>query len=78
MNQEQFAVLMPYIVADLVGVIAEKRSVTAGEAVSLLYHSQLYSVLAREDTKVWYYSTPMLYSLFEQEMVCGEIEFPDV
>ena len=36
------------------------------------------AALEQEDTKVWQYSTDMLYSLLEQEERTGEIEFPDV
>ena len=67
MGQEQFAAIMPYICSDLVAVICEK-----------LYNSKLYAALEKEETKVWQYSTQMLYSLFEQEMTSGKIEFPDV
>ena len=35
-------------------------------------------VLEKEETKVWQYSTQMLYSLFEQEEQTGMIRFPDV
>lgn len=34
--------------------------------------------LEQEDTKVWQYSTDMLYLLFKQEEKTGKIEFPDV
>lgn len=42
------------------------------------YNSKLYATLEQEDTKVWQYSTDMLYLLFEQEEKTGKIEFPDV
>ena len=38
----------------------------------------MYATLEQEDTKVWQYSTDMLYLLFEQEEKTGKIEFPDV
>ena len=38
----------------------------------------LYQALEKEETKVWQYSTHMLYSLFEQEEKNGDIQFPDV
>ncbi len=34
--------------------------------------------MEQEDTKVWHYSTQMLYSLLEQEEQTGNIVFPDV
>lgn len=73
MGQEQFAAIMPYISADLVGMIAKKKNISENDAIT-----KLYATLEQEDTKVWQYSTDMLYLLFEQEEKTGKIEFPDV
>ena len=78
MGKEQFEALMPYISTDLVLMIAEKQGVSEEEALKKLYSSDLYAALENEDTKVWQYSTPMLYSLFEPEEKNGQIQFPDV
>ncbi len=78
MEQEQFVALMPYISEDLVSMIAEKQKLSEFEAVIALYNSKLYALLEQEETKLWHYSTPMLYSLFEQEQQTGAITFPDV
>ena len=78
MGQEQFAAIMPYISADLVNMIAEKQNVEPEEAIKELYGSKLYAALEKEETKVWQYSTQMLYFLFEQEITSGNIDFPDV
>ena len=78
MGQEQFIAIMPYISADLVSLIGEKKNISEDEALTVLYSSKLYSLLENEETKVWQYSTQMLYSLFEQEENTGSIEFPDV
>lgn len=78
MGQEQFAAMMPYISADLVAMISDKQNITHEEAITKLYASKLYEALENEGTKVWQYSTQMLYSLFEQEEKTGTIQFPDV
>lgn len=78
MSQEQFAAMMPYISTDLVIMIAEKQNIPHEEAIKKLYESKLYATLEKEETKVWQYSTQMLYSLFEQEEQTGTIRFPDV
>lgn len=78
MGQEQFTAIMPYISADLVAMIADKQNITDEEAIIKLYASKLYEALETEETKVWQYSTQMLYSLFEQEQKTGTIRFPDV
>lgn len=78
MGQEQFLAIMPYISTDLVSMIAEKDSISGEEALRKLYGSKLYSLLEQEDTKLWQYSTPMLYQLFRQEQDTGTIQFPQV
>lgn len=78
MSQEQFAAILPYISADLIYMIGSKKSVTEEEAILKLYTSKLYAALEQEDTKLWHYSTEMLYSLLEQEEQTGGIRYPDV
>lgn len=78
MGQEQFIAMMPYISADLVSLITEKQGISEEDAIKKLYSSKLYAFLEKEDTKIWQYSTHMLYSLFEQEEKDGTIQFPDV
>lgn len=78
MSQEQFAAIMPILSADLVAMIANKQNISDKEAITKLYASKLYAVLENEETKLWQYSTQMLYSLFEQELQTGTIQFPDV
>ena len=78
MGQEQFVLMMSNISASLIAKIAQKQNISDQEALEKLYSSNLYSLLEQEDTKVWQYSTDMLYNLFEQEQQTGELKFPDV
>lgn len=78
MVKEQFAAIMPYISADLIAYISKKQNISEDEAIKKLYASKLYETLENEDTKVWQYSTQMLYSLIEQEEQNGNFVFPDV
>lgn len=78
MGKEQFAAIMPYISADLIAYISKKQNISEDEAIKKLYASKLYEALENEDTKVWQYSTQMLYSLIEQEEQNGNFVFPDV
>ena len=70
--------MMPYISADLIYMIVNKQGISEEEAIKKLYASKLYAALENEETKVWQYSTQMLYSLLEQEEKTGDIQFPDV
>lgn len=78
MGHEQFVAIMPYISADLVNMIAQKQNITEADALNKLYSSRLYGLLEKEETKVWQYSTDMLYSLFVKEEQTGSLIFPDV
>lgn len=78
MENEQFIAIMPYISSVLVEMIATKNNISENEALTKLYTSKLYALLELEETKLWHYSTDMLYSLFEQEKETGTIIFPDV
>ena len=78
MGQEQFNAIMPVISADIIKMICEKREITEKEAIRQLYASRLYAELEKEETKVWQYSTHMLFSLLEQEWNSGAIRYPDV
>ena len=78
MGHEQFVAIMPYISADIVNMIAQKQNITESDALNKLYSSKLYGLLEKEETKVWQYSTEMLYSLFVKEEQTGSLVFPDV
>lgn len=78
MGKEQFSAVLPYISADFVDMLVKKKGITESEAIAKLYVSKLYSLLEQEDTKLWQYSTDMLYSLFEQEEETGSVIYPDV
>ena len=78
MELDQFSAIMPYISSELIDRIALMQGLTESEAMSKLYASKLYALLEKEDTKVWQYSTEMLYSLFEGEEKTGRLAFPDV
>lgn len=78
MSRERFVAILPFICTDLAGMIAENENISENDAIIKLYDSKLYALLEQENTKVWQYSTKMLFSLFEQEEKTGRIEFPDV
>lgn len=78
MGQEQFTALMPYISSDLINIISEKKGITEVEAMKKLYSSNFYEMLENEETKLWQYSTQMLYYIFEQQEKREDFEYPDV
>ena len=77
MEKNKFAVVLPVIVGGLVNKIIEETNLNEMEAFDKLYNSALYSVLEKEDTKVWYYSVPKLFELWENEIKTGKLRLPD-
>lgn len=78
MSHEQFDTLLPLIITDLISMIVDRQKLSEQDAIRLLYHSKLYASLELENTKLWQYSTPMLYSLLEQELSGNGLCYPDV
>ena len=77
MGQEQFLAIMPFISADLVEMIAQKEGISENQAIAKLYKSKLYSILEREETKLWHLSVPTLYELWVEEKETGHINYPE-
>ena len=76
MEKNKFAAVLPVIVGGLLNRIINEVQMSEAEAFDKLYNSALYSVLEREETKVWHYSVPMLYELWKNETKTGKLELP--
>ncbi len=78
MDSKSFVVMMPTIISSLSEMIAKKQLISEEDATKRLYNSKLYEYLEKEETKVWHYSTLMLYNLYVEGEEKGKIDFPDV
>lgn len=78
MTNEQFTALVPYVITDLINLISAKQNISEEDAIKKLYSSKLYEMLENEETKLWQYSTQMLYYIFEQQEKREDFEYPDV
>jgi hypothetical protein len=76
-EKDKFAVVLAIIVGGLIYKIIEETHVSEDEAFEKLYLSELYSALEREQTKVWHYSVPKLFDLFQKEINTGRLVLPD-
>lgn len=76
MTDLEFKVFLTVITADLIKFIMQKDGIEIAEVGQMLYTSHLYELLEREETKVWHYSTPVLYRLLKEELETGSIMFP--
>ena len=77
MENDKFAALMPVIVGGLANKIIEETQVSDDEAFRMLYNSELYCALENERTKVWTYSVPKLFDLYQNEVSTGSLELPE-
>ena len=75
MENSKFAVILPIVIGGLINKIIEEEHIGEDEAFDKLYNSELYSLLESEETKVWTYSIPKLFELFQSEASTGKLEF---
>jgi len=77
MEKNKFELILQTVSAGLVGKIMSDSGLNEDTAMEKLYSSELYSALEIEETKVWHYSVPMLYELYQQEITTGKLTLPE-
>ena len=76
-KKNKFAAILPVVVGGLVKKIIYDNNIGEDEALDKLYKSALYAALENEKTKVWQYSVPKLYELWDREMKTGQLLLPE-
>jgi hypothetical protein len=77
METNQFNLVLQTISTGLVGKIISETGFDEDTAMDKLYSSELYAALENEETKVWHYSVPKLYELWENETKTGQLVLPE-
>jgi hypothetical protein len=77
MEKKRFESLLIFLVPDIVALIAEHGGLSLQEATERFYASDVYSLLSREETKLWHYSPLTLYNMYNDEIETGNIDFPE-
>jgi len=77
MTDEQLTAILGFKVPQIINEIVENEKISEMEAISSLYYSFLYSMLEKENTKLWHLSPKALYELYKQEKEEGKIDFPE-
>ena len=77
MEKNKFAAILPVITGNLTNKIIEETKLSENEAFNKLYGSELYTALENEKTKLWTYSIPKLYDLYNAEITTGKLELPE-
>ena len=67
-----FEIVLQTISVGLVEKIMTDKGLDENAAMENLYSSKLYAMLEKEETKLWHYSVPMLYDLFNEELATGD------
>lgn len=73
-----YLVLLSIYVGGLVKYLIGKENISDMDATRRVYDSKLYTYFADETTKVWYYSSPTLYTILQHEEKNHVMVFPDV
>lgn len=77
MSNNEFEDLLYTITANVVDLIMKKTGWDEDIALDRFVRSKIYSLLEREETKVWHYSATMIAQLFEDER-SGNLVLPEV
>jgi len=77
MEANKFAAILPTIIGGLTNKIIEETGLEEDAAFEKLYNSKLYAAIEKEETKVWTFSVPKLYELYQTEQTTGELDFPE-
>lgn len=77
MEQKKFEAVLVLLVPQIISLIAEKHNCDELDATRGLYESNLYSLLEKEETKLWHLSAPALFELYDEEVRTGSITFPE-
>lgn len=77
MENHRFEAVLMLLVPQVIQLISENYSCDEVSASREFYDSKVYSVLEREDTKLWHLSPLTLYRMYDQEKQTGKIDFPE-
>ena len=77
MSPEKLSALLAILIPAVVRLIMENRGLTNTDAARLFYNSALYAMMENEASKLWHLSPLTLYELFEEELVTGNINYPE-
>lgn len=76
-EEKHSALLSVAIVPQVVDIIAREEKLSDISAINAFYDSQTYSLLDKEELKIWHYSPLTIYNIWKREKETGEIELPE-
>lgn len=78
MNEDQFSAMLAIIVPPIIDLITQNSNVSDDIAISRFYQSRLYQELSDENSKLWHYSPLTLYTMYQDELLTGSYDYPEV
>lgn len=77
MEKQKFRAILVLLVPQVIELIAECYEFDEITATKEFYASKVYSVLKREDTKVWHFSPLTLFNMFDEGKRTDIFVFPE-
>jgi len=77
MNEKQLTAFLSVLAPRILSILVENKNISEYEAIRILYNSELYATLEKEETKLWHFSAETLYNLLDEEITTGKITYPE-
>lgn len=77
MDEKFNAILSIALIPQTVDLIVKNEGLDDISAMNEFYHSKIYEMLAKEETKMWHFSPMTVYSMWKHESETGEVVFPE-
>ena len=77
MEREKFEVVLIMLVPQVLSLITEECQMDEISAHEAFYGSEVYTLLEQEETKLWHFSAPTLFHMFEEERQTGSFTIPE-
>jgi len=77
MTQDQLPTFLAVVTPRILSMLVERKSITEQDAIRILYNSDVYATLEKEETKLWHLSAETLYALLDEELTTGIVSYPE-
>ncbi len=77
MDSKKFDAMLVLIVPMVIGLIVQNNGTDEVSATKAFYSSKVYSLLEKEETKLWHLSPLTLFNMYDEEQKTGNITFPE-
>ncbi len=71
MQTEKFSAVMGLLVPQVIMLITQHYPYDEMTATIEFYHSEVYAILEKEETKLWHFSPLTLFHMFDEEKKTG-------